>query len=131
MARPRTPSNVLDARGAFRKNPKRGDERANEPKPDVGLGPAPRHLSKRERACWSEIVKACTRGVLFAPDRIAVEMAARLLAEYREKKQAFTVSKLARLQSLLASLGMTPADRSRVKVQSETTPDELERALGT
>ncbi len=57
----------------------------------------------------------CARGLTQA-DRLAVEVAARLLAELWEVGQKFHNAKLRVLRSILMSFGMTPTDRSNVSV---------------
>lgn len=112
MGRPRTPSNILDARGAFDKNPNR--RRVDEPEPNGDIGEPPERLTEDQRAAWSEIVSTCANGVLCQSDRIAVEVAAVLLAMFRADPSGIPGAKLARLDSLMARFGMTPSDRSKV-----------------
>ena len=75
MARPRKPSNVLELRGAFNKNPNR--KRPNEPKPigtvgDYSLG------SVEPAEIWEELKAACPQNVLTQSDRLAFEIAVEL-----------------------------------------------------
>lgn len=119
MGRNRTPTNVLDARGAFKKNPNRRpiDE---PPADDAGpVGDPPEYFNDRQRATWSEIVATCHAGVLCGADRIAVEMAAVLLDQFRADPVEFKAAKIVRLDSLLARFGMTPSDRTKVKVPTK------------
>lgn len=117
MARLRTASNVLELRGAFRKNPKRGRARANEPKPTQPLGPPPAALDDVQRQAWHDIAATCPAHVLFRRDRLMVETASRLLAHIRTTPMAdIPAAMVARLESHLARLGMTPSDASRVSV---------------
>jgi len=111
MARPRTPTNVLDARGAFKKDPqrKRQDaETAGE------LTDPPLHLTGAELDAWHEIVRCAPRDVITDSDRLSLEMMASLLTEFRLLKSEFTAAKLVRLEALLGKFGMTPADRAKV-----------------
>ncbi len=116
MARPRKPTNVLELNGAHRKNPDRGRARANEPKPTDPIGKAPVGFSQEQRKAWNDIVKTCHEGVLTKVDRLIVEIASNLLAEYRLNPVMFPSAKLNQLRGTLAQCGMTPADRSRVGV---------------
>lgn len=100
--------------GAFEKNPARGRARANEPAPEGDIGDPPAAFSLSEKLAWKEIADTCHSGVLCRADRIVVELAARLLAEYRLAPLTFPDARLLRLNKLLSSFGMTPADRSRV-----------------
>lgn len=112
MGRPRTPSNILDARGAFDKNPNR--RRVDEPEPNGEIGEPPKRFSAAELLAWSEIVSTCAAGVFCKSDRLAVEVAAVLLAMFRADPAGIPAAKLARLDSLMARFGMTPSDRSKV-----------------
>lgn len=111
MARPRTPTNVLNARGAFRKHPER---KRSDPEPSAPLSAPPDHLNDTARECWAEIAEAAPVDVLTESDRIAIEIAAQLLAHFRQDPAEFPSTKLLRLEVLLGKFGMTPADRSRV-----------------
>lgn len=117
MARPRTASNVLELKGAFKKNPSRGKERANEPVPVGDIGDPPKRFKPAERACWKEIVELCHAGTLCTADRLIVEHASMLLAHLRAEKWEVHPTILVRWEAALGKLGLTPADRSKVKVQ--------------
>lgn len=114
MARPRTPTNLLDARGAFKRNPQR--RRDGEPVVREPLGAPPVSLAGAALVAWNEIVMTAPIGVLTEADRLAVEMAAHLLAEFRTDPTAFLPAKLMRLQSLLGTFGMTPSDRAKLSI---------------
>ncbi len=115
MARNRTPSNILELRGAFEKNPQR---RREEPNVDRELGAAPGHFDDSRCAAWAEIVELAPEGVLTKADRIAIEMLADLLVRYRASMtpggDKFTSADRRDLMAILARFGMTAADRSRV-----------------
>jgi hypothetical protein len=115
LARPRTPTEVLDLRGAFKINPQR--KREVGPKALAGLGAPPAHLNDAARACWVEAVGNAPAGVLTAGDRILVEIVARLLAKFRE--DWLTGAEFGQLGQALGKLGWTPADRSRVSAVKE------------
>lgn len=102
--------------GAFEKNPARGRARAGEPIPEGDIGNPPLAFSPAEKAAWAEIVDTSHAGVFCRADRIILELASRLLAEYRLAPLTFSDARLLRLNKLLSSFGMTPADRSRVTV---------------
>lgn len=111
MARPRTPTNVLDARGAFKKHP----ERARTDAPAAGpLGNPPSHVTGDVLKAWREIAKSAPLQVLTESDRLALELAANLLAQFRLNPVDFPAAKLVRLEALLGKFGMTPADRAKV-----------------
>ncbi len=110
MSRPRTPSNVLELKGAFDKNPQR---RREEPKVEPGLGDPPDHFEDSRRAVWLEIEAMAPAGVLSRSDRLAAEMLADLLARFRAGGK-FTSADRRDMLAILSRFGMTAADRSRV-----------------
>lgn len=118
MPKPRIPTEILEARGAFKTNPARGLAREGEPKPTSDIGDPPARLTGDVLTAWNDICRDSHPGVLSAGDRTVVEVAAVLLAGFRAKPDTFAVSKLTQLLGLMARFGMTPADRSRVKARS-------------
>lgn len=115
------PTAVLEARGAFRKNPARARERENEPRPTHPLGGPPQEWVDKSAysqmyiellQAWNEIVAQAAFGVLTSADRDCVEMAARL--KYKIRRGKSTSGDFAQLKVYLRSMGMTPEDRSRV-----------------
>src|SRR5437588_9372657 len=111
MARPRTPTNILEARGAFKKHPERRPERENEPVDLPELGEPPKEFCPDQAQAWNDIVEACPDGVLTGSDSLAVEVAARLLAQIRTGSLLDT-RLYSQFTALLGKFGMTPADRS-------------------
>lgn len=114
MARPRTPTNLLDARGAFKKDPQR--RRDAEPVVREPIGAPPAELSGEELRWWQEIVTRAPLGVLTMADHVSVLLAAKLLAEAMADFASFNPAKLGRLQSLLGTFGMTPSDRAKLSI---------------
>lgn len=119
----RLPTAVLEARGAFRKNPDRGRARESEPKGTTPLGEPPARLSAKEKEAWEELAANTHEGVLCSADRFLLEMVARLLAESWEQRTSFPIRKINQLAALLGRLGMTPSDRSRVQAAPSKQPD--------
>lgn len=111
MARPRTPTNVLDARGAFEKNPNRKRE---DPEVAGPLKAAPAYFSDEQVIIWKDLVKAAPKNVVTESDRFALEIATMLLQQFRLDPVDFTAAKLVRLETLLGKFGMTPSDRAKV-----------------
>ena len=113
MARPRLPSNVLDARGSFKRNPHRT---RTDPAPAGKLRAPPKgeHFSDEHRKIWRELVKAAPKDVITESDRFALEICCVLLFQYRSDPGEFAAPKLLRLETLLGKFGMTPADRPKV-----------------
>lgn len=122
MPRSRTPTSILKARGSFKKHPER--RRPDEPQVTEELGEPPAMLKSNELQAWRDIVEHCAAGVLRKSDRIAVEIAASLLAQYRRAPGKFPSAKLGRLEILLGKFGMNPSDRSKVSAprQPENNP---------
>ena len=116
MARPRKPTNVLELTGAFKKDPQRRREDAESAGP---LSDAPPHLGGAVLHAWNEIARYAPRDVLTDSDRISLEVAANLLAQFRADPAEFPAAKLVRLEALLGKFGMTPADRSKVGGKKE------------
>lgn len=116
MARPRLPTNVLDARGSFRKHPERAAEREAEPQPGVDdeIGDPPDWFGPEQFMCWQEIVTLAHERTLSSADRLIVEHGAQLLAMLRAEQWQVHPTIMIRWETVLAKLGMTPSDRSKV-----------------
>lgn len=114
MANPRKPDHLHLLRGTFRKD--RHGEAGAKPQPKGEIGKPPGRLDAAQRAAWREIVNQAPEGVLTGSDRLAVELAAVLLAEFRTAPAEFQAARLARLESLLSKFGMNPSDRSRLNI---------------
>lgn len=128
MPKPRTPSAVLEARGAFDKDPGRRREDfeagAFDPAP-------PKYFNAKQKAVWAEIVAVLPDSVLQATDRMAVELAARLIAQFRALPDSeITSAQVAQIRTALAVLGMTPADRSRVSAKKDAPKNVFAEMLG-
>jgi hypothetical protein len=115
MPKPRTPSATLEARGAFAHNPSRAREDFDS---GVFDRTAPAYFNEGQVAVWNEIVGLLPVSVIQATDRIAVELTARLIARFRSIDDAdVNMAQVAQIRTALATLGMTPADRSRVSAK--------------
>lgn len=117
MGRPRTPTAILEARGAFRANPKRRKDRLNEVQPEGELGPAPRSLGPRQKKLWNELAEIIPSGVAFACDRWTLEIAAKLME--KERRDAINTVERGQLITCLSKMGMTPSDRSKVQARPQ------------
>ena len=117
MARRPTPTNIMEARGAWRRKPGRRDDRKLEPQVakafPLSAGP-PDSLNEAEKKTWLEIVDHAPPGVLTWADPQIVEMGARLLVA--ERARTITSPERGHLIKILGLLGMTPADRARVHI---------------
>lgn len=118
MARPRTATNILDARGAFRQNPQRA--RPDEPKPKTPFRKSPpAHLEPAQRAVWKELVKQIPAGVLTGADAAVVEVVAVLFAQFRELGAFMPAAQLTRMCALMGRLGLDPSGRASLVVPTE------------
>lgn len=109
MSKHRTPSNILELKGAFKKNP----QRKRVDCPGVGLFDAspPQHLQQDCVRAWNEIVKRVPIDALTHTDELAVEICATLLANWWLTKD---MDVLKELRQWFASIGMTPAARTKI-----------------
>jgi phage terminase small subunit len=114
MARPNTPTAVLELNGAFRKNP---DRRRTDPKPAGPLGSPPKQLDENQRAMWNELKRKAPIGVLTAADCFLLEIVCRLMTRVRFPAEVpLETGELAQLMQGLIRLGFTPADRSKLNL---------------
>lgn len=127
MARPRTPTKVLDARGAFKRHPER--KRGGEPEVRDPLGAPPEDLSPAELRWWHEFAARAPVGVLTAADWPILLMASKLMAEFMFDSTAMNAGRLGRLQSLLGTFGMTPSDRAKLSIPKARDDDNPYAAL--
>ena len=115
MARPRTPTKILELKGAFKKNPQR--ERNNEPEPTKTLGNYPANFkSKKLKAIWDELADNFALGNLGNSDRLALETLCILVDGFRSDPKEFSSAKLGRMTALISLFGGTPSDRAKLNV---------------
>jgi hypothetical protein len=124
MPRQRIATNVLELSGAFAKNPNR---RRVDPVTSKPIGRAPKPFPLTFEQAWRYILKCAPEGVLRDDrDRLWVEVVAHLLVEFRADPAKFHPAKLQRLTSMLAALGMSPADASRVAAPPKAKRNEFD-----
>ncbi len=70
-------------------------------------------MSTEQRSCFVELVQAAHPGTLSIADGFIVELGAVLLAQLRGDPD-LSAAKMSRLHAVLGSLGLTPADRSKI-----------------
>lgn len=112
------PTKILELSGAAKNHPERLKERRQEFKPTGPLGDPPNRLKASERRAWIEITEALPEGVLTNADRHIMEITCRLLAEFwfpAPDAPPMATARIDLLRRCLGSLGMTPADRSKVR----------------
>lgn len=135
MPRIRQATNILHLKGAIKHDPLRHEARKREPPSDVPLGDPPDHMSEELKVCWREIVDLAHAGTLCRADRMLIEHGANILFQLRENAWVCAAPILVRWENVLAKLGMTPADRSRVQVSKSKSEeydalDEFSRQAG-
>lgn len=125
MGRPRTPTAVLEARGAFDRNPARRREREGEPEITESIGDLPlpvslaeddREIEKQiqhiERAVWTDYARIGTW--LTGADRSAFGTFCAL--EARRLLGIASLDQLKELRAVRNECGFSPSSRSKVKV---------------
>lgn len=126
MARPRTPTAVLELTGAFEKNPQR--KRDAGPTSTSPLGEPPTYFNTGEAVCWYELAQDTPPGVLTGSDRWTVEAACRLMAKFRA--DWLTGAEFGQLNGLLSKMGKTPSDRSKIHgVKEDETASPFDEFL--
>lgn len=123
----RTPTAILEARGAYTKHPERRHQ--GEPDTGRGVGPPPDYLTDEEKNVWNQTVAMCAPGVFQSSDAHALEVYSRIMAEFHPKKTrgrpktpTFANLKVETLLKFWARFGMTPGDRTRVSVAVQPGP---------
>jgi phage terminase small subunit len=123
MARPRTPTKVLELSGAFKKNPQRLKAREGEPEPTGELSAPVDQLDEIELACWKRIMEIAAPGVIKNSDEGMVEVTARLWAKV--KKGQAVINEMTALVSCFKQLGMTPSARAGLSVPQKKTGNKF------
>ena len=127
MGRPRKPTRELELNGAFDKNPKRKRERAKEPKPEGSIGSPPAHWCVadgdfrfqeygRLRKIWDELISQAIPGVLFASDRMHLEIVCGLVDKYR--RNLLKDAGIKTLDKMLGEIALNASARSKFTVMA-------------
>lgn len=124
----RMPTSMLALTGTLAHNKGRYANRADEPD---GSQPFPTdppdHLTDHQKQCWRELVDLAHPGTLCRSDAILMEHGAMILAELRARRWVVGPQLLLRLEVFLSKMGMTPADRSRIRApKRKNGPDPLD-----
>lgn len=122
MGRPKTPSNVLELRGSFKKNPHRTRKDA-EGAGEFNAEP-PTHMPQEAVPAWNWLVERLPRVTLYNTDEVSVEIAARLLARYWLTQE---VSTLKELRAWLMELGFSPKARTNLPPAAQESDNPFER----
>jgi hypothetical protein len=117
MARPRTPTAILELRGSFLRNPNRKKARQNEPLVTTPLPSASQNLPKPVKATWEEMKRYGYW--LTSADRFLVEIAATFVARYRVNE--LKSGDISLLIALLGKIGFSPKERGALNLPTEST----------
>ena len=119
----RTATSILEARGAFKKNPdrKRQDPVVKEKFPEE----APSDLSPIEVKWWHIVRKQVPIGVLTGADQSAVRIAAVLSAEFALNSGDMPAGRIAQMRAAMSDLGLSPAARAKLATKPEGDNDDF------
>lgn len=129
MPRYRKPTKVLELNGTLAHNKGRYADRKRNPKPvaeDVGECNVEGEGEERYTDAWRDLKATAPKGALTGSDRVYMEIAARLLADFRSGK--LSSAGLSILEKMLSKFGMNPVDRTRVLVGKEEKDEDNEFA---
>jgi phage terminase small subunit len=115
MGRPRKPTAALELSGAFKRNPQRRRDRADDPVVDEPVGPPPRHLSEQARKIWNRIARSEAGTWLRVTDRDALEVYCGLKAQAETDLAGMQSSRISLLNKYQNDLGLTTTARTKVK----------------
>ena len=121
MSRARTATAILDARGAFQKNPDRNrqDPKVSKPFPMR----APSCLTPLQVKSWHWLVKQVPDGVLTGADQATLHLAACLWAEFQARPDEMPTARIAQMRGVMGTLGLSPSDRAKLAVKPEKDND--------
>ena len=97
-----------------KRNSGRYKSRADEPKPASFNEKAPDYFTEDQQTIWADLVARVPTGVLKRCDVFILELTVILTEKMRAG--GLKASEVGQYRGCLASLGITPADRSRVQV---------------
>lgn len=121
MPKPRLSYDTAQVKGAVKINRGRFESRKTAPTTTGEVGSPPKRLSSDQKTAWIEITTAIPSGIAGASDRVAVEMAAVLLAQFRSNPIEMQASRIAILMQLLSRLGLDPQARTRLNAEPADT----------
>jgi len=125
MGRPRKATNVLDLKGAFKKDPQR--KRPDEPIPEGEFKTEPpEHFSDEEIAMWNELIKQAPAGVLTSADMFGFEVFVTLAVEFRVKGADMLAANMTRMCTLMGKFGLDPSGRASLIVVKPKKKNDFE-----
>lgn len=114
MPKPRKPTAILEANGAYKSNPNR--RRNNEPIIDKLVGEPPVYFDDEQVKMWNEIKASIVEGVALLSDKFSLELLCNTLVQYRRDPFTFTAADKSQLKSMLNSFGMSPSSRANIEI---------------
>lgn len=130
MGRPRKPKQIHEMSGAFEKHPERRKQYEGEPPQRGEIGEPPACFQRAEsaesmahQALWYELIAEFGTEVLHsARFRSWLEEACRL--KLRSRRGTITAGERTALHNLLAKMGGSPADSSKVNILPQAVAHE-------
>jgi phage terminase small subunit len=115
MPRPRLTIEQAELSGSSAKDPKRFATRKKSPKTQGPIGTAPTYFNAALKKVWDEVSSSIPAGVAGGSDRLVIEMASRLMHQFRTDPE-MSSAKVAILMNLLSRLGLDPQSRTKLQV---------------
>lgn len=126
MARPRTPTKILEARGAFKKDPQR---KRNEPVVTTPLGSPPDWFDRNQADAWGELVSRVPPGIATSADWPVMCQCAVMFAKFVSSPTEFTAAEHGRLSALLGKFGFSPSDRASLGVEKPKDENPFDKFI--
>lgn len=125
MARPRKPSAILDALGAFEHDPNR--KRQGEPSAD-GAAAKPKYLKGMAAKIWDEFApKLAKMGTIKNVDGPGLATWCCLEAEFQKDPSRMTASRITQKRAYEERFGMSAGARAKMSIDSGKTADPAEK----
>jgi phage terminase small subunit len=122
MARPRTPTALLEVRGAFGKNPKR--KRAGEPVAE-GEAVKPRFVKGTAARIWREYAPLiAAMGLLKAVDSFNFGVCCCLAAEFDNDHKRMPANRIAQMWQVGERFGLDAGARAKLAVTAEQKSED-------
>lgn len=117
MPRPRKPTVILEAIGAFDKDPQRRTQREHEPQAE-GRPQKPKFLKGATSRVWDRLLAEVEKlEVAKSADSVEFSILCCLVADFEENPSRIPVGKLELMRKLLTTFGLDPATRARLKTE--------------
>src|SRR5215217_6407763 len=122
MARPRTPTAILELKGAFKKDPQRKAAREGEPVVENPVGSPPKHVSKPAALIWRRVVKEAYW--LRSTHRDVLEAFCVYKAAFETDPLSMKSAQVAQMMKAMTELGLTAASQTKVKVPEKAKEED-------